>query len=87
MMINLAGHYYPPNTKKVLSSLETDVHPHMISSPDIFQEYQKIQQSEFISSMLMTHLADKHLSANGIIVFNGSRETLLGGSKKALPMH
>ena len=37
--------------------------------------------------MLMTHLADKHLSANGIIVFNGSRETLLGGSKKALPMH
>ena len=42
MMINLAGHYYPPNTKKVLSSLDTDTHPHMISSPDIFLEYEKI---------------------------------------------
>ena len=28
MMINLAGHYYPPNTQKVLKSLDTDIHPH-----------------------------------------------------------
>ena len=28
MMINLAGHYYPPNTQKVLKSLDIEIHPH-----------------------------------------------------------
>jgi len=62
------------------------VHPHKIGSPDIFDEYEKVQQSEFISSMLMVHACNEHTSPTALIMFPGSKAALHGNHKQALPL-
>ena len=88
-MINVAGQWYAPNDQKILKKLyksEEDVlHPLNISNPKCFEEYEKIQQTEFISSMLMVHLADNYLSPTGFMIFNGSKN-VLKGEKQAAPL-
>ncbi len=42
-----------------------------ISSELIFDRYEQIRNSEIQSHILLTHLATKHLSPNGYVVFDG----------------
>lgn len=90
-ILNVAGGYYPPNNPKVLKKYyekefeSKSENPLNISSIDCFDEYEKIQQSEFISTILQVHLADEHLAPTGFIMFPGSKKVLVG-DKEALPM-
>ena len=77
-MVNLAGTQYLPNTKAYLRENNIDVHPMSISNPNIFDEYEKVQREEFLSTMLMVHLSDQHLSPTGYMMFVGSQNALTG---------
>ena len=44
-----------------------------------------MQQTEFLSSMLMVHLADTFLSPTGLMIFNGTKNAMIG-SKKGAPL-
>ena len=45
-VINLAGHFYPPNNKRYLRSIkegeEEPLHPYNIASPSVFENYEAI---------------------------------------------
>ena len=81
-MINVAGLNYPALTKK-----NQDEHPFKISSMECFDKYEQIQQAEFISTMLMVHLADKHVSPTGWVMFTGNKNALHGLSNAAALEH
>ena len=68
-----------------MKSDEEVEHPLRISNPEIFSEYEKVQQTEFLSSMLMVHLADTFLSPTGLMIFNGTKNAMIG-SKKGAPL-
>lgn len=53
-------------------------HPFSISSPECFDNYDRIQRAEFLSTMLAVHLSDKHLSPCGFFMLVGSRPALFG---------
>ena len=60
-------------------------HPLSISNIKCFDEYEKIRQTEFISTMLMAHLADRYLAPTGYMLYCGSKE-VLHGQKTAAPL-
>ena len=81
-MINTAGVWYPPNNKTYLKSIQNElepeerIHPFKISSMECFDEYEKIQQAEFLSTMLMVHLADRYLAPTGYMIFISSKNAM-----------
>ena len=100
-IINLAGHYYPPNSRAyqqqkrreleketgtIVDTPPNLIHPMMISNPACFDEYEKIQQTEFLSTMLSVHLAEGHLSPTGYVLFVGSKDCLHGLSSETTPL-
>jgi hypothetical protein len=52
----------------------------MIGSANIFEEFENMRNTEIQSSLLLTHLASKHLSPNGFVGYNGGSSELLNGS-------
>ena len=45
MMFNAAGYFYPPNNDKYTKQLSEEgkeLHPHKISNPLVFDEYEKV---------------------------------------------
>ena len=71
--------------EKGIEKDELPEHPLSIGSMDCFDEYEKIQQAEFISTILTVNLASKFLSPNGLIIFNGSK-SVMHGLKNAAPL-
>lgn len=63
------------------------VHPHKIASQQVFEQYEQIQRAEFISTMLLVHLADRWLCPTGYVVFNGSKAVKHGDVTNATPLH
>lgn len=84
-IINVAGLNYPPNTPafkrlhmKDKGKDEEFVHPLSVASEDCFDWYSKIQQAEFIPTMLTVNLAGEYLAPTGYVVFTGSKDSLHG---------
>ena len=92
-IMNLAGLWYPPQNKQYMKHLaqskpegqEKCHHPFSLSSVDCFANYERIQQSEFLSTMLAVHLADAHLAPTGFFMLAGSRAALFG-DRQAAPL-
>lgn len=87
-VINMAGAYYPPNNEKYLkeNKISAEEHPSLIGNMNCFDEYEKIQQAEFLSTMLTVHLASDHLSPTGYVLFMGSENAISTDPKKGMPM-
>ena len=95
-MINVAGHWYPPNNHQYFKYVheydkETDsnnkqIHPHYISSKHIFDEYEKVQRAEFISTMLTVRCADHLLAPTGLVMFCGTKNAIENDPKAGTPL-
>ena len=55
-----------------------------LSDANIFEEYERVQQAELLSSMLTVHLASHFLSPNGYVAFSGSSKHFSAEDNKHL---